>query len=82
MDCIVSEPAAEVTRYKDVVHPLPLSDFDVQSNEELRSMNVQSAEARHMGLYSCDTMTDGHIESKVDVAGDQHIFSLNVTNLL
>ncbi|CAL8387571.1 unnamed protein product, partial [Gadus morhua 'NCC'] len=64
----VQDPAAEVNRYKDVVQPLPLSNFDVQSNDELRSMNIQSAEARHRGLYSCEEMNDIHIESKVDVA--------------
>ncbi|XP_059895393.1 obscurin isoform X5 [Gadus macrocephalus] len=64
----VQDPAAEVNRYKDVVQPLPLSNFDVQSNDELRSMNIQSAEARHRGLYSCEAMNDIHIESKVDVA--------------
>jgi hypothetical protein len=81
LECNVSDPAAEVNRYKDVVQPLPLSNFDVQSNDELRSMNIQSAEARHRGLYSCEEMNDIHIESKVDVAGDQQILSFNVTNL-
>ena len=45
-------------------------------------MNIQSAEARHTGLYSCEVMTGVLIESKVDVAGDQQIFSFKVTNLL
>ncbi|KAK0147315.1 Obscurin [Merluccius polli] len=62
------EVQVEVKRYKDEVQPLPLSDLAVQSKEELSSMNIQSAEARHMGLYSCEVMTDVLIESKVDVA--------------
>uniref|UniRef100_A0A7N6AZY7 Obscurin like cytoskeletal adaptor 1b n=1 Tax=Anabas testudineus TaxID=64144 RepID=A0A7N6AZY7_ANATE len=67
LQCEVSEPAAQVYWHKDGEQLLPESEYEIQNNEKLRALVIQSAEVRHSGVYSCEA-ADDHIEFKVDVA--------------
>ncbi|XP_040003801.1 obscurin-like protein 1 isoform X1 [Xiphias gladius] len=67
LQCEVSEPNAQVHWQKDGEKLLPKSEYEIQSEEKLRALVIQSAEVRHSGVYSCEA-ADDHIEFKVDVA--------------
>ncbi|XP_061579893.1 obscurin-like protein 1 isoform X3 [Cololabis saira] len=67
LQCEVSEPTAQVYWHKDGEQLPPTSEYEIQRDEKLRGLVIQSAEVRHSGLYSCDAAND-HIDFKVDVA--------------
>lgn len=80
LQCEVSEPAAQVYWHKDGEQLAPQSEYEIQKQDNLRALVIQSAEVRHSGLYSCEA-ADDHIEFKVDVAGDLRILSfVPITN--
>lgn len=82
LQCEVSEPAAQVYWNKDGEQLLPESEFEIQAQEKLRALVIESAEVRHSGVYVCGA-ADDHIEFKVDVAGDLSILSfVRITNCL
>ncbi|XP_026231793.1 obscurin-like protein 1 isoform X1 [Anabas testudineus] len=74
LQCEVSEPAAQVYWHKDGEQLLPESEYEIQNNEKLRALVIQSAEVRHSGVYSCEA-ADDHIEFKVDVAAPPVTFA-------
>nr|XP_046260553.1 obscurin-like protein 1 isoform X7 [Scatophagus argus] len=67
LQCEVSEPTAQVYWCKDGEQLLPKSEYEIQTQDKLRSLVIKATEVRHSGVYSCEA-ADDHIEFKVDVA--------------
>ncbi|KAJ8349563.1 hypothetical protein SKAU_G00246930 [Synaphobranchus kaupii] len=66
LQCEISEPAAQVSWYKDGLQFLPQSGVEIQSEEKMRTLTIQSAELFHAGTYSCEA-ADDTISFKVNV---------------
>ncbi|MEQ2247435.1 hypothetical protein ILYODFUR_009372 [Ilyodon furcidens] len=72
--CEVTHPFAKVSWYKDG-EELQVSDgLNIQSDGNMRRIVIQSAEASHSGVYTCETSGDV-IKFNVDVEGPPVKFS-------
>lgn len=67
--CEVSDPTVEVHWYKDETEILTDTGWDIQAEDTMRKLVVQSAEPSHSGLYSCN-MPDDSVQFTVDIKGD------------
>uniref|UniRef100_A0A3Q2W488 Obscurin like cytoskeletal adaptor 1b n=1 Tax=Haplochromis burtoni TaxID=8153 RepID=A0A3Q2W488_HAPBU len=68
LQCELSDPTGQVSWYKDGTKLLPQSGVDIQSEGNLRSLVVSSAERAHTGVYRCESKDDD-IQFTVDVKG-------------
>uniref|UniRef100_A0A3P8S5Q9 Obscurin-like protein 1 n=1 Tax=Amphiprion percula TaxID=161767 RepID=A0A3P8S5Q9_AMPPE len=66
LQCELSDPTGQVSWYKDGKVLLPQSGVDIQSEGNLRSLVVPSAEQAHTGVYRCESKDDD-IQFAVDV---------------
>ncbi|XP_060923370.1 obscurin-like protein 1a [Limanda limanda] len=66
--CEVSHPSAKVSWFKDGEELQPADGLTVQSDGNMRRIVIQSADAGHSGVYTCETSGDV-IKFNVDVAG-------------
>ncbi|XP_008299430.1 obscurin-like protein 1 isoform X8 [Stegastes partitus] len=58
LQCELSDPTGHVSWYKDGEMLLPQSGVDIQSEGNLRSLVVPSAERAHTGVYRCESKDD------------------------
>ncbi|KAJ8012450.1 hypothetical protein DPEC_G00042890 [Dallia pectoralis] len=68
LECELSDPTAQVYWYKDGIKLFSTDETDIQSEGNLRTLVVHSAELTHSGSYSCTMMDDTmefHVEIKV-----------------
>ncbi|XP_034405548.1 obscurin-like protein 1 [Cyclopterus lumpus] len=66
--CEVSHPFAKVAWFKDGEELCVTDGLNIQSDGNMRRIVIQSADASHSGVYSCETSGDV-IKFNVDVAG-------------
>lgn len=66
--CEVSHPFAQVSWFKDGKEILATDGINIQSEGNMRRMVIQSADASHSGVYTCETPGDV-IKYNVEVAG-------------
>lgn len=69
LQCELSDPAGQVSWYKDGTQLLPQNGVDIQSEGNVRSLVVPSAERTHSGIYRCESKDDD-IQFDVEVKGD------------
>lgn len=69
LQCELSDPNGQVSWYKDGTKLLPQSGVDIQSEGNLRSLVVPSAQQAHTGVYRCESKDDD-IQFAVEVKGD------------
>lgn len=69
LQCELSDPTGQVSWYKDGTKLLPQNGVDIQSEGNLRSLVVPSAERAHTGVYRCESKDDD-IQFAVEVKGD------------
>ncbi|CAM9153962.1 unnamed protein product, partial [Lampetra planeri] len=72
--CEVSHPGANVSWYKDGTELQASDGLKIQSDGNMRRIVIQSAEATHSGVYTCETAGDV-IQFRVNVAGPPVEFS-------
>ncbi|XP_026151995.1 obscurin isoform X3 [Mastacembelus armatus] len=58
LQCELSDPIGQVNWFKDGTKLLPQSGVDIQSEGNLRSLVVPSAEQAHTGVYRCESKDD------------------------
>uniref|UniRef100_A0A7N6ACN1 Obscurin-like protein 1 n=1 Tax=Anabas testudineus TaxID=64144 RepID=A0A7N6ACN1_ANATE len=58
LQCELSDPTGQVNWYKDGTKLLPQSGVDIQSEGNLRSLVVPSAQQVHTGVYRCESKDD------------------------
>ncbi|XP_028446803.1 obscurin-like protein 1 isoform X10 [Perca flavescens] len=58
LQCELSDPTGQVSWYKDGTKLLPQNGVDIQSEGNLRSLVVPSAERSHTGVYRCESKDD------------------------
>ncbi|XP_029314433.1 obscurin-like protein 1 isoform X6 [Cottoperca gobio] len=58
LQCELSDPTGQVNWYKDETKLLPQNGVDIQSEGNLRSLVVPSAEQAHTGVYRCESKDD------------------------
>ncbi|KAI3355902.1 hypothetical protein L3Q82_004449 [Scortum barcoo] len=68
LQCELSDPTGQVSWYKDGTQLLPQNGVDIQSEGNLRSLVVPSAERAHTGIYRCESKDDD-IQFAVEVKG-------------
>ncbi|XP_021180745.2 obscurin-like protein 1 isoform X13 [Fundulus heteroclitus] len=68
LQCELSDPSGQVSWYKDGKKLLAQSGVDIQSQGNLRSLVVPSAERAHTGVYRCESKDDD-IQFSVEVKG-------------
>ncbi|KAM6958098.1 obscurin-like protein 1a [Tautogolabrus adspersus] len=66
--CEVSHPFAKVSWFKDGKELEVTDGLNIQADGNMRRIVIQSADASHSGVYSCETSGDV-IKFNVDVAG-------------
>ncbi|XP_041834263.1 obscurin-like protein 1a [Melanotaenia boesemani] len=66
--CEVSHPFAKVSWFKDGEQLQATDGLNIQSDGNMRRIVIQSAEASHSGIYTCETAGDA-IKFNVNVAG-------------
>ncbi|XP_072556525.1 obscurin-like protein 1 isoform X4 [Paramormyrops kingsleyae] len=66
LQCELSDSSAQVCWYKDGMELQPKTGIDIQSNDNMRRLVIQSADFIHSGVYSCKTEGDA-VEFNVDV---------------
>ncbi|KAM9710757.1 obscurin-like protein 1 isoform 13-T13 [Menidia menidia] len=66
LQCELSDPNGQVSWYKDGTKLLSQSGVDIQSQGNLRSLVVPSAERVHTGVYRCESKDDD-IQFSVEV---------------
>uniref|UniRef100_A0A8C8FVG4 Obscurin like cytoskeletal adaptor 1b n=1 Tax=Oncorhynchus tshawytscha TaxID=74940 RepID=A0A8C8FVG4_ONCTS len=66
LKCELSDPTAQVYWYKDGIQLFSNHELDIQSEGNMRTLVVQSAELTHSGTYSCTTVDDT-MEFHVDI---------------
>uniref|UniRef100_A0A4W6CYB1 Obscurin-like protein 1 n=1 Tax=Lates calcarifer TaxID=8187 RepID=A0A4W6CYB1_LATCA len=74
LQCELSDPSGQVSWYKDGTKLLPQSGVDFQSEGNLRSLVVPSAEQVHTGIYRCESKDDD-IQFAVEVKAPPVTFS-------
>lgn len=67
--CVVLEPEAHVSWYKDETQLISNSGLEIHSVGNTRKLVVQSAELCHSGVYRCTTQDDT-MEFQVEIKGD------------
>uniref|UniRef100_UPI0037E7F21D obscurin-like protein 1a n=1 Tax=Semicossyphus pulcher TaxID=241346 RepID=UPI0037E7F21D len=72
--CEVSHPFAKVSWFKDGKELEVTDGLNIQSDGNMRRIVIQSADASHSGVYTCETSGDA-IKFNVDVAGPQVEFT-------
>ncbi|KAK5614025.1 hypothetical protein CRENBAI_012253 [Crenichthys baileyi] len=58
LQCVVSDPEAQVCWYKDEMKLISSSGLEIHSVDNTRTLVIQSAELTHSGLYRCATQDD------------------------
>ncbi|XP_045909528.1 obscurin [Micropterus dolomieu] len=58
LQCELSDPTGQVSWYKDGTKLLPQNGVDIQSEGNLRSLVIPSAERAHTGMYRCESKDD------------------------
>ena len=66
--CEVSHPFAKVSWFKDGEELQVTDGLNIQSDGNMRRIVIQSADASHTGVYTCETSEDV-IKFNVDIAG-------------
>lgn len=66
--CEVSHPFAKVSWFKDGKELQVADSLNIQSDGNMRRIVIQSADASHAGVYSCETLGDV-VKFNVDIAG-------------
>ncbi|XP_048835456.1 obscurin-like protein 1 isoform X13 [Brienomyrus brachyistius] len=66
LQCELSDSSAQVCWYKDGIELQPKTEIDIQSDDNMRRLVIQSADFIHSGVYSCKTEGDA-VEFNVDV---------------
>lgn len=66
--CEVSHPFAQVSWFKDGKELLKTDGLNIQSEGNMRRIVIQSADASHSGVYTCEASGDV-IKYNVEVAG-------------
>ncbi|KAM6935050.1 obscurin-like protein 1 isoform 7-T7 [Xenentodon cancila] len=66
LQCVVSDPEAQVCWYKDEMELISNSGLEIHSVGNTRTLVIQSAEPYHSGLYRCTTQDDT-IEFQVEI---------------
>ncbi|XP_070978827.1 obscurin isoform X10 [Oncorhynchus clarkii lewisi] len=74
LKCELSDPTAQVYWYKDGIQLFSNHELDIQSEGNMRTLVVQSAELTHSGTYSCTTVDDT-MEFHVDIKAVPVTFS-------
>lgn len=77
LQCVVTDPAAQVCWYKDEMKLISSSGLEIQSVGNTRTLVIQSAELSHSGLYRCTTQDD-IVEFQVEIKGDFTLLFLSV----
>ncbi len=77
LQCLVSDPEANVCWYKDEMQLISNSGLEIHSEGNTRTLVVQSAELSHSGVYRCTTQDDT-MEFQVEIKGDFTFFILYV----
>lgn len=67
--CEVSHPFAKVSWIKDGTELQPSDSLNIQSDGNMRRIVIQSADASHSGVYTCETSGDA-VKFNVEVAGN------------
>uniref|UniRef100_A0A3Q3KS82 Obscurin-like protein 1 n=1 Tax=Monopterus albus TaxID=43700 RepID=A0A3Q3KS82_MONAL len=68
LQCVVSDPEAQVCWYKDEIQLISNSALEIHSEDNTRTLVIQSAELCHSGVYRCTTQDDTvefHVEIKI-----------------
>lgn len=69
LQCELSDPTGQVSWYKDGTKLPPKNGVDIQSEGNVRSLVVPTAEPAHSGVYRCESKDDD-IQFAVEVKGD------------
>ncbi len=69
LQCVVSDPEADVCWYKDDMRLISNSGLEIHSDGNTRTLVVQAAEVSHSGVYKCTTQDDT-MEFQVEIKGD------------
>ena len=69
LQCMVSDPEAQVCWYKDEMQLMSISGTEIHSTGNKRTLVIQSAELCHSGLYRCTTQDDT-MEFQVEIKGE------------
>lgn len=75
LQCVVSDPEANVCWYKGGMQLFSDSGLEIHSEGNTRTLVIQSAEMSHSGVYSCTT-EDDTMEFQVEIKGDFTVFIL------
>lgn len=75
LQCVVSDPEAQVCWYKDEMQLISHSGLEISSKGNRRTLVVECAEVCHSGVYRCTTQDDT-MEFQVDIKGDFALFIL------
>ncbi|CAL8372024.1 unnamed protein product [Arctogadus glacialis] len=79
LQCVVSDPEAQVCWYKGPTQLLSNAELEIQSEGHTRSLVIQFAEPGHSGVYSCAS-EDDTMEFRVEIRGDPYLFVLCSNN--
>jgi hypothetical protein len=79
LQCVVSDPEAQVCWYKGPTQLLSNAEIEIQSEGHTRSLVIQFAEPGHSGVYSCAS-EDDTMEFRVEIRGDPYLFVLCSNN--
>ncbi|XP_057192716.1 obscurin-like protein 1 isoform X8 [Triplophysa rosa] len=66
--CKVSDPTVHVCWFHNNIPLRPETSLDIQSEGDVRTLTVRSAEPSHSGLYRCETPDDS-VQFTVDIKG-------------
>ena len=80
LHCTLSDPTAQVGWYKDGTQLFSNSGIDIQSEDNVRTFVLQSAEPSHSGTYSCISEDDS-VEFRVEIQGDFTLSAFVVCNV-
>lgn len=69
LQCVVSDPVAHVSWYKDEIQLMSNAGLEIHSEGNTRTLVVQSAELSHSGVYRCTTQDDT-MDFHVEIKGD------------
>lgn len=72
--CEVSHPFANVSWFKDSKELQVTDGLNIQSDGNMRRIVIQSADASHSGVYTCESKGDV-ITFNVDIAGKRFLKS-------
>ncbi|KAM9347673.1 obscurin-like protein 1 [Symphorus nematophorus] len=75
LQCVVSDPEAHVCWYKDEMQLISNSGLEIHSEDNTRTLVIQSAELSHSGVYRCTTQDDT-MEFQVEIKAPSPTFLL------